>query len=86
MTVPEYHCPFRWMVADDEGRIFILTYERVSEGKGYYYDVFDAEGKYIVKVALKTRPYLFKKKKLYTVEENEEGYQFVKRYKVNWKM
>jgi len=85
MAVPKYHCPFRWMVADDEGRIFILTYERVSEGKGYYYDVFDAEGKYIVKVALKTRPFLFKNNKLYTVEEDEEGYQYVKRYKVTWK-
>jgi hypothetical protein len=85
MAVPEYHCPFRWLISDEEGRIFVLTYERVSEGEGYYYDVFDAEGKYIAKVALKTRPLLFKNNKLYTVEEDEEGYQYVKRYKVIWK-
>ena len=85
MAVPEYHCPFRGMISDDEGRIFVTTYERVSEGEGYYYDVFDAEGKYIVKVALKTRPFLFKNNKLYTVEEDEEGYQYVKRYNVTWK-
>jgi len=85
MAIPEYHCPFRWLISDDEGRIFVLTYERVSEKEGYYYDVFDAEGKYIVKVALKTRPFLFKNNKLYTVEEDEEGYQYVKRYKVIWK-
>lgn len=85
MVIPKYHCPFRWMIADVEGRIFVWTYERVADGEGYYYDVFDAEGKYIVKVPLKTRPLLFKNNKLFTLEEDEEGYQFVKRYKVTWK-
>lgn len=85
MVIPKYHCPFRWMIADDEGRIFVWTYERVDDGEGYYYDVFDAEGKYIVKVPLKSRPFLFKNSKLYTVEEDEDGFQYVKRYKVTWK-
>ena len=85
LKIPEYHLPFRWLIADDEARIFVLTYERVEDGKGYYWDVFDAEGKYIVKVPLKTRPFKIKNSKLYTVEEDEEGYQYVKRYKVTWK-
>jgi hypothetical protein len=38
-----------------------------------------------VKIPLKTRPYVLKKRKLYTIEEDEEGYQIVKRYKVTWK-
>jgi len=33
--------------------------------------------------ALKGNPYIFK---LYTVEEDEDGYQYVKRYKVAWKI
>jgi len=86
MVIPKYHCPFRRMIADDEGRIFVWTYERVADGEGYYYDVFDAEGKYIAKVPLKSRPFLFKNSKLYTVEEDEGGYQYVKRYKVTWKI
>lgn len=85
MDVPEYHCPFRWLISDDEGRIFVWTYERVSEGEGYYFDVFDPEGKYVVKVPLKTHPFLLKNNKLYTVEEDEEGYPYVKRYRVTWK-
>jgi hypothetical protein len=86
MVIPKYHCPFRWMIADEKGRIFVWTYERVIDGEGYYYDVFDADGKYIVKVPLKSRPFLYKNSKLYTVEEDEEGYQYVKRYKVTWKI
>ncbi len=27
---------------------------------------------------------VWKKGKLYTIERDEEGYQYVKRYKVNW--
>ena len=85
MKIPEYHLPFQRLIADDEGRIFVLTYERVEDGKGYYCDVFDAEGKYIVKVPLKTRPFKIRNSNLYTVEEDEDGYQYVKRYKVTWK-
>jgi hypothetical protein len=31
-------------------------------------------------------PGLFKKGKLYTIEEDEEGYRVVKRYKVKWNL
>jgi len=47
---------------------------------------FASEGKFIVKIPLKIRPYVLKKEKLYTVEEDEEGYLMVKRYKVNWRI
>lgn len=84
MSVPEHHCPFQRIYADDEGRIFVKTYERASDGVGYYYDIFDTEGRFIVKVPLKSNPLLIKRGKLYTVEEDEEGYQVVKRHKITW--
>ena len=46
--------------------------------------IFDAEGKYILKVHFRTTPRTIKKNKLYTIEEDEEGFQIVKRYKINW--
>lgn len=73
------------MNIDDEGRIFVQTYEKTSNENGYFYDVFDSESKYIAKIPLKVRPRVWKKNKLYTVEEDEVGYQYVKRYKVTWK-
>jgi hypothetical protein len=81
----KYHNAFQFLNTDDEGRIFIQIYEKIADGPGYYYDVFDSEGKYIAKIPLKTRPQVFKNNKLYTIEEDEEGYQSVKRYKVSWK-
>jgi len=85
LSIPKYHSAYRRFIIDDEGRIFVMTRERVADGEGHYSDVFDSEGIYIVKIPLKTRPFVIKKKKLYTVEEDEEGYQFVKRYKITWK-
>lgn len=45
----------------------------------------ESEGRYIAKTPLKHRPFVLKKNKLYTVEEDEEGYQVVKQYNINWR-
>ena len=82
----EFHNAFIYLTVDDFGRIFVRTFEKVIEGNDYYYDVFNSEGKYIAKIPLKARPRVWKKNKLYTIEEDEEGYQYVKRYKVTWKI
>ena len=47
-------------------------------------DMFDSEGKYIARISLKFSPIIWKKKKLYTIEEDDEEFQVVKRYKVTW--
>jgi len=77
------------MSVDEEGRIFLETYERVIDKENFYYfDVFDSEGKYIAKVPILVRlnsASVWKKNKLYTIEEDEEGFQVIKRYLVVWK-
>jgi hypothetical protein len=85
LSIPKYHSAYRWFATDNEGRIFVTTQERVNDGEGYYCDVFDSEGKFIVKIPLILRPQIWKKNKLYTIEADEDGYHVVKRYKVTWK-
>jgi len=80
-----HHNAFQFMNIDDAGRIFVQTYEKTTGGGSYYYDVFNSEGKYIAKIPLKSQPWVWKRGKLYNIEEDEEGYQVVKRYKVTWK-
>ena len=86
LSIPRYHAAYRWFITDDEGRIFVRTYERVVDGEDYYYDIFDEEGKYIAKIPLGFFPLTWKNNKLYTIEEDENGYQYVKRYKATWKI
>ena len=83
--VPHFHPAFRNFSFDDNGRIFVQTWEKPKDKEGYYYDVFDSEGKYLAKIALEAVPRVLKRNRLYTIEEDKEGYQFVKRYKVTWK-
>jgi len=85
VDMPKYHTAFYRFFLDDKGRIFVQTYEKIGEEEIYYHDVFDQEGRYIAKIPLRMRPFLCKKGKLYAIEDDEEGYQVVKRYKVSWK-
>jgi hypothetical protein len=86
VSIPKYFPAYRWFISDDEGRIFVRTFEQVADGQDYYYDIFDKEGKYIAKISLGFFPRAWKNSKLYMIEADEDGYQYVKRYKVTWKI
>ena len=81
----KYHSAFQRFFLDDEGRIYVQTWEKIKDREIYHHDVFDNEGKYITRIALRNTPYVCKRGKLYSIEEDEEGYQIVKRYRVDWK-
>lgn len=85
LKFPNRYPPFIRFTCDEEGRIFVQTYEKTEDGERDYYDVFDSEGKYIARISLKFRPMVWKNNKLFTIEEDEDGFQFVKRYRVTWK-
>lgn len=82
---PDNYPAFQGLSCDEQGRIFVRTSEQTENNQGYYYDIFDKEGKYIAKIPLAFFPREWKKNKLYTIEEDEEGYQVVKRYKATWR-
>ena len=82
---PDNYPAFHGLSCDEQGRIFVGTSEHTEANEKYYYDVFDKEGKYIAKILLSFFPRTWKNNKLYTIEEDEEGYQIIKRYKVTWK-
>jgi len=89
-SIPKYYSPFIWIIVDEDNRIFVFTHERPKNKGGRYWDVFNPEGKFIAKIAishefLMGRPIIFKGGNLYLIEADEEGYQYVKRYKVTWR-
>jgi len=87
---PKYFPAFGSITADDTGRLFIETYEEVKNRTGYhYFDVFNPEGMYIAKIPIQTEhvnTYIWKETKLYTIEEDEEGFPVVKRYQIAWNL
>jgi hypothetical protein len=82
LDIPKFHSAFQEILVDDQSRMYVCTWEK-NNGK-YYYDIFTAEGKYLVKVLFDFAPSAIKKDKLYSVEADEEGYQKIKRYQIIW--
>ena len=80
----KYHSAFRRFFLDDQNRIFVQSWEKAGGEKRFFYDIFNEEGKYLAKVPLKLTLATLIKGKLYSLEEDEEGYQIVRRYTVTW--
>lgn len=80
--VSKYHSAFINFLIDEKGRLFVSSWAK--SGKDFVYDVFDPEGRYIARFPLPFRAVLFKKGKLYCIEEDSDGYQAVTRYSVIW--
>lgn len=81
---PDTHSAFQSILVDEEGRIFVKTWNKENSRKGFYYDIFDSQGRYTAKIFFEAMPSLFKNHKLYAIEEEEGGFQVVKRYGMTW--
>jgi hypothetical protein len=84
IEVPKVFPPYENFFLDEQGRIFVKTYEKGKTKEEYLHDVFDASGNYIARLALKGNDHLLKGGKLYSVEETEDGFQVLKCYSVHW--
>lgn len=80
---PEHRPAFTRFFQSDLGHLIVETYEKAEGGK-LRHDVFDAEGRFIGRVALKPSGLEIFKGKYYALEEDADGYHVVKRYAVNW--
>ena len=78
---PKYFPPIRFICADDKNRIFVCTHETDGEDK-YVYDIFDENGRYVEKAAIKGLPMFFKNGYLYCRGEDENNLHQVVRYLV----
>lgn len=86
IVAPDYFPPYNWFYSDDEGRILVSTWERVPPLEGYYYDVFDAEGKYLLRKPIQGDIHVIKDGKLYIIYVDKDGYQYIKRFNIKWKI
>jgi len=83
----ETYPPVSYFIGDDEGRLYAQTYEMDGKG-GFWYDVFDTEGRCITRFSLPEgeSAFVVKKGKLYTlIPEDEDGIPLVKRYALEWR-
>lgn len=83
---PSHFPVFENFICDDEGRIFVRTFER-DEEDNVFYDVFDPEGRYFNRFTLpfEEKVSVVKKNKMYCmIYGDKEGIPMIKRYEMKW--
>ena len=85
LVFPKYHPIFSEFFLSDLGHIIVRTNEKTKDGQ-FIHDIFDADGRFISRMPLKPSGITILKGKYYALEEDEDGFQYVKRYAVTWKV
>lgn len=81
---PKMFPPFQFFTLDENGRIIVRTWEKGEETDTFVHDIFDPEGRYIAHFVSRINISLWKNKKAYAIDEDDEGFQVIKRYTVRW--
>ncbi len=84
MEFPNNYPAYQSFSLDEEGRLFVRSYKRGKEEKSFFLDIFDANGRCISTLETKFSPRIWKKGKMYSIEENADGFKVIKRYSVSW--
>jgi len=81
---PAAHSAFQKFSVDEKGWIYVLTWERTADGKGYWYDVFDEKGYYAARIPISRVPQLWAGGRLYTLDEEAPGEAVLVRNTFEW--
>jgi len=85
IAFPDNYPAFSTFFVDEEDRLYVRTYEKGKARDSYLVDIFSPEGKFIYRCEIAGTPFLVKNSKLYTIEKDDEDYQYICRYQATWK-
>jgi hypothetical protein len=82
---PKRYYPYAYLFCDDEGRIFVRTYEKAEQGEIFFH-VFDSQGRYFAKFSRPRgeMPSIIKKGKMYSILRDRNELPILRRYKMVW--
>ena len=82
----EYFPPFKDFYVDDNGKIYVETYEKGEKSNENIIDIFNSEGIFIGRKSLpEAKVRKFKNDRLYCVYEKESGFEKFIAYRIIWK-
>jgi hypothetical protein len=89
----EHWPPFQYLFTDDEGRLFVMTYEEGESPGEFMYDVFNPDGIFINRISLGNLVFesfwniqyvTAKKNLLYCLRRKDSGYRELIVYRMIW--
>lgn len=90
LEFPKVLPAFHYFATDEDGRLFVMTYEKDKVSGGYMVDIFGPDGGFVTRAALRF-PMLdkgtlrIKNNRLYYLHKNETGFQQISVYKIDLK-
>ncbi len=87
VSFPKYYSPFYGFWLDEEGRIIVRTRLNMEKDDEGVFDVFSPEGKFLATFRMNDSLHcLWANKRLYAVDEDDDGFPIIRVFRVNWKM
>jgi len=91
-VIPDFLPPAHALFSDDDGRLYVATFEKGERREEYWFDVFNREGVFFSRVSLPVHfgrdPFpiyaLVRNQHLYCVGEKESGFKRLKVYRMTW--
>jgi len=84
LVFSEYFPPIRALSVDPADRVYVGTYEKGRREKESWMDIFSPQGKFLARSLTSATPFYWQGNRVFSIEDNEEGYQVVRRYLVRW--
>jgi hypothetical protein len=84
LEFPDRYPPFIYLTCDEEGRIFALSYVTIDDDGTRHLDVFDPEGRYIVRIRTRSFPQIWKNGMMYCVGADADGFEIIRRFRLKW--
>jgi len=84
LVFPDYFPPISYLSVDRSNQVYVRTYDKGQRKNEYWIDIFDDQGIFVARSLTTAIPLFWRKKKAYSIEEDENGYQVVRRYLVRW--
>jgi hypothetical protein len=88
---PDYYLPICDFFADDDNRLFVMTFDKGSNPGEYWYDIFDPNGLFIRRKPLNILTWgeivacgQVTRNRLYCFQERADGFRIFKVYKIFW--
>jgi len=94
---PDHMPPFRYFFTDDEGRLYVMTWEKSKVQGEYVYDIYNSQGLFVGRTSLRNYnnegPFSrevemsvkVRNGRLYELTAQESGYRELVVYKMVWK-
>ncbi len=82
---PDYYPPIEYLITDDEDNIFVRQYEVDKAGR-HFYEAFNREGRSLGKFALGFTVNCIVGDRMYSLEDDDEGFNQICRYKFEIRM